>query len=349
MNRRRPSKLQASAAVLGAAAAVLALWAVIAYGSTPGAVGTLALGAAVGAAIAVAPVALAYGKRGLERRRHASLDQGTYVSSQVDLDRASFLGGARDVLESSDAFVAVKERDFPEGAGLVVDHTSFHGTFVRLTNAGRIVVTGVKSRATGAVVDVLQARLPTSFSPASSNPFVGPIPVRGAPRVFLVLLIVVVAVLDVALVAGVAYPTPTYNPGEKTVLMAYDLQADVDPGVSETDARLAKADFLISVLREEANEVRWEAGLNGTQGVPRNDADAISADVTRLLERVEASGPNADQRARLERLDRDHAAALAAVRTAVAEVRAGNATARGAGSTATSSAGFASPGSGLHG
>ena len=343
MNRRLPSKLQAYATVLGVGVAVVALWAAIAYGTNLDAVVTLAFGAAVGAAIAVSPVALAHGKRRLERRRHATLDQETFVSAPVDLDRTSFFEEAGDVLREREAFVAVKERDFPEGIGLVVDHTGFHGTFVRLTDAGRIVVTGVKSRAASAVVDALESRWSASFSPSSSNPFVGPIPVRGAPRVFLVLLLTAVALADLALVAGVAYPAPAYNPGEKTVLMAHDLRADVDPGVTETDADLAKADFLISVLREEANEVRWEAGLNGTQCVPRHDADAISADVTRLLDRVEASGPDADQRARLGRLERDHEAALAAVRTAVAEVREGNASVGGTEQTASSLAGLIAP------
>ncbi|HKJ57715.1 MAG TPA: hypothetical protein VKA37_00670 [Halobacteriales archaeon] len=343
MSRRLPSKLQAYATILGSGVAAVALWAVFVYGTTAGALATLAFVVAVGAAIVVSPIALAHGKRALERRRHAKTDQETYVSSPIDRDRGSFFEEARDVLAGNDAFVAVKERDFPEGTGLVVDHTSFHGTFVRLTGTGRIVVTGIKSGATVNVVDSLEAHWPTSFSPSASNPFVGPIPVRGAPRVFLVLLLAAVAVANVALVAGVAYPTPAYNPGEKTVLMAHDFRADVDPGVSETDADLAKADFLISVLREESNEIRWEAGLNGTQGVPEHDADAISADVTELLERVEASGPDADQRERLGRLEREHDEALTAVRTAVAEVRAGNSSVGGSERTATSLVGLVAP------
>lgn len=326
---RLPPKLRIYAGLVGGALVVTSLWVALAFDGRPGSSRTLAVAAVIGGLVVVTPVALAYGKRGLERRRHAGLDQETYASSPLPVERRAFIATTVEALTASEAFEAVKERSFPEGPGLIVDHTAFHGTFVRLSGAGRIVVTGVRSRATRTLVEELESIWSTSFEQTAVNPFVGPIPVRGAPRVFLVLLLTTVAIVDLALVAGVAYPSPAYNHGEKAALLGYDAAVVVSPGTTQTDADIAKADFLVAVLREEATEIRWEAGLNGTEGVPEHDADEISADIERLLERARASDPGPTQRSEIERIDSDFAGARRAVTDAVAAVENGTATADG--------------------
>lgn len=324
---RLPSKLRIYAALIGGALVVTALWVALAFDGRPGSGGTLTVAAVIGGLVAVTPVALAYVKCGLERRRHAGLDQETYVSSRLAVDRRTFISTTVEALTASEVFEAVKERSFPEGAGLIVDHTAFHGTFVRFSAAGRIVVTGVRSRATRTLVEELESVWSTSFEPTTANPFVGPIPVRGASRVFLVLLLTTVAIVDLALIAGVAYPSPAYNHGEKAALLGYDAAAVVSPGTSQTDADLAKADFLVTVLREEATEIRWEAGLNGSDGVPDHDADEIAADVERLLDRARSSDPGPVQQGEIERIETEFADARRAVAGAVEDVKNGSATA----------------------
>lgn len=335
-----PNKLRAYSTLLGGGLVAASIWAGVEYGARPGTLWGFAQATAVGLGVVLAPIAFAYAKLALERRRHAGLGRDAYVSPPLGLDRASFLVDVREGFESNEDFVGVKERAFPEGSGLLVEHTGFHGTFVRLSTAGRIVVTGVRSRVTRSVVDELEALYSTSLSSTSSNPFIGPIPVRGAPRVLLAVLLTAVAVANVALIADTAYPTSTYNPGEKAVLVGYDFQEWIDPGTSETDARLAKAEFLVSVLTEEATEVRWEAGLNASRSVPENNADAISADITRLLDQARASDPDEAQRARIRRIEADHERAREVVRIAVAETA--NATDRTPGGPTGASPSFAS-------
>ena len=310
------NKLRIYAAALGGGLATVSLWAAVAYG---GPAGPYLLAAAVGVLAAATPVATAHGKLLRERRRQAGLGESTFVSPPLEVERETFLETSAAALESAEAFVGVKRREFPEGSGLIVDHTRFHGTFVRLSGEGRAVVTGIKSDAATAVVDELEGVWQHTLSRRDSNPFLRPIPVHGLPRAFLAIALTVVIVLDAAFLVGLAYPSPAYNPGEKATLVAYDVRADVDPDVDATEAKLAKAGFLVTVLREEATEVRWQAGINDSSRSSVNDAAAISADVTRLLDAAGRADLDPAERARLDRLRAEHDRALAEVREAMRE------------------------------
>lgn len=312
------NKLRVYAAVLGGGLSLLSLWAAVAYGARTGEYASFALAGGAGVVVAAAPSLFAHGKLWLERRRQGNRGDQLYASAPLDVSRESFIDDTESVLESSAEVGGVKRRDFPEGDGLVVEHTTFHGTFVRLSETNRVVVTGIRSAATQKVVAELEAAWSTVIDRTSANPFLAPIPVRGAPRVFLGLLLTALVVVDAVFLVGLAYPGATYNPGEKAVLVGYDLQADLDPGTSPTDAKLAKAGFLVSVLREEATEIAWRAGVNNSS-VRDTDADVVSADITRLLAEVRRSDPDQGQRARIAELEREHARAREAVAAAIAD------------------------------
>lgn len=313
------NKLRIYAGLVGAGLVGLSLWATGSYGDRPGARGTFVLVAAVGVGIAVTPVALAYAKLALERWRHRGRGGVTYTSAPIDVDRATFVRDTAAAFSARSDVVGVRTTRFPEGRGLLVDHTAFHGTFVRLSSAGRLVVTGVTREATADVAAALEEAWSTSLRPTASNPLVRPIPVRGAPRVLLAVVITVLVVGAVLSLAGAAYPAAAYNPGERAVLVGIDLHTDLDPSVSRTDGRLTKARFLVSVIREEAVEIRWAA--NRSAGRPPPDgAGVVAAEVERLLDRASAGEPTAAQRARIRSIRRDLAEALRAVRLARAQV-----------------------------
>lgn len=310
------NKLRIYAVTLGGGLAVVSLWGALTYG---GPAGSFLLTAAVGVLVAGTPYATAYGKLLFERRRHAGLDESIFGSPHIDVDRETFLETSAAALESVGTFVDVKRREFPEGPGLVVDHTRFHGTFVRFSRRGEAVVTGIKSSPAADVVDELQRVWSCGFSRRDSNPFLRPIPVRGLPRGLLTLALTVIVIVDAVFLVGLAYPGATYNPGEKATLVGYDLWADIDPGVDDTEAKLSKAGFLITVLREEATEIRWQAGINNSSRSTVNDAAAISADIYWLINSSDKPGLDASERERLERLREDHERARAEVRAAMRE------------------------------
>lgn len=333
------NKLRAYAGLLGALLVAFGGWAVLTYGDDPASRWAFAEVALVGAAVAATPHLLAYGKLVLEHRRHLGLGGVTYVSEPVDADRPAFVDRTRSLFAERPGVVAVKTRSFREGTGLIVDHTAFHGTFVRLTRAGRVVVTGVTEEAAAAVVDALESDWSTSFRAAARNPLVGPIPVRGASRGLLAVGFTAVVVLQVLAVGGTAYPADAYNPGERAVLVGIDLHTQLSPSTDATDGRLDKARFLVSVVREGAVEVRWAANRTDAPP-PEPGADAVAAEVERLLARARADDPTPTQRARIAAIERDLEEALAEVERA--RERAGHDTAtptRGATTSTTAPAG----------
>jgi hypothetical protein len=310
------NKFRVYAVVLGVALVSVSLWSAFTYGDP---IRPYLFGAVVGLFVLATPYASAHGKLLIERRRQADLGESTYVSPPLDVERETFLETSTAALESNGTFVGVKRREFPEGPGLMVGHTRFHGTFVRLSRDGRAIVTGVKSDAARAVVRELERIWSSTFSRSDSNPSLRPIPVRGLPRAFLVLGVTVVVILDVAFVAGLAYPSPAYNHGEKAILVGYDVRADVHPGVDETEARLGKAGFLVTVLKEEATEIRWQAGIDDSSRSSVNDAAVISGDIERLLDGVNEADLDAADRERLHRLRTERDRALADVSAAMSE------------------------------
>lgn len=310
------NKLRVYTGLFGGVLTLVALWGTFQY---DGPAARFLVAALLGIVVVTTPYAAAYAKLVRERRRQAGLNKSIYASPPLEMDRETFIDTSESALGAADEYVEVKRREFPEGTGLVVDHTRFHGTFVRFTASGRAVVTGIKNDATRSVVETLESVVSSTLTRQASNPFLRPIPVRGLPRATLTLALTALIVLDAAFVAGLAYPSPAYNPGEKAILVGFDVRAVVDPGVDETDAQLSKAGFLVAVLREEATEIRWQSGIDDSSRASVNDAAAISADITRLLDVVSAHDLSPDERARVERLRAAQFDALAEVQAALAE------------------------------
>lgn len=313
---RRVNKLRWFAGVFGGVLTLVSLWGALRY---DGPVASFLLAALVGSLVAGGPYVVAYAKLLRERRRQARLNEAIFASPALSVDRETFLDTSASALESAGEFVEVKRREFPEGTGLIVDHTRFHGTFVRFTTRGRAVVTGIKNDATNAVVDVLEGVWSNTLSRQESNPFLRPIPIRGLPRAVFTIGLTIVILLDAAFIAGVAYPSQSYNSAEKVTLVTLDVRADVDPNMDRVDATLSKASFLVTVLEEEATEVRWQAGINDSNRASVNDAAAISADVTRLLDAAAANEPSPAQRTRIEELRAARERAVADVQRAMDE------------------------------
>jgi len=286
------TKLGGLSAGGGAFLVAAAVWTAASYGPAadrPTLVGVALLGAGV----AAAPRALAAAKlRGYRLRRALGARGGdrpdrdtTYVSAAPIRDPDDALGAVAAVVRDSDEYDDVRDEQFPEGTGLAVTHVGFHNSFVRVSDAGRLVVSGASKKTRSLARDVEDA-LGVSVESVSSNPFHVARSVRGAPRVFLGVLLAGLVVVGTVGLVGAAYPSSTYNPAEKAVLVTFDARADFDPGLSEADARLAKAAFLADVLDEEAVEIRWEDGEPRAMLAHGRQAIRIRDDARALLEPI---------------------------------------------------------------
>ena len=314
------NKLRALSVSSGLGLCLLGVWAAIRYGSPL----RFAPGILVAGAIVGLPPALAYGKLWVRRgrryvatRRRDDDRAATFVADDPDPDAESALSQVAEAVERDEGYRDVRSKEFPEGEGLLVTHGGFHSSFVRRTDEGRLVVTGSskKTRSLARRVGDLRG---LSMRERSNNPFLGPIPVRGGPRVLLSVSLVVLLVLGVGSVTGPAYPSDAYNTPEKTVLVAYDARADLLPWVSRTDTRLDKAAFEVDALSEEAVEIRWEE--NGSRFLVEDgrQALAISADARAHLRSARESSLGPGQAARADRIERDLHAAERNVADAIA-------------------------------
>ena len=314
------NKLRTLSRSSGLSLFLLSVWAAIRYGSPL----RFVPGILVAGVVLTLPSALAYGKLWVRRgRRHVARrrrddDRGTtFVSEHPDSDAESALSQVAEAVERDESYRNVRSKDFPEGEGLLVTHGGVHSSFIRRTEAGRLVVTG-SSKKTGSLAHRVGDLRGVSMRERSNNPFFGPIPVRGGPRVLLSVVLVVALVLGVGSVASAAYPSKAYNTPEKTVLVSYDARADFVPGISRTDARLDKAAFMVRALREEAVEIRWEE--NGSRFLVEDgrQALAISADVRTHLQEVRERSLGPDQTSRADRIETDLHAAERNVADAIA-------------------------------
>jgi len=332
-NKLRGLSVGGGAFLVGAAA-----WTAASYGATADRA-TLVGVALLGVGVAAAPRALAAAKLWSYRLRRAREAGGadepardaTYVSAEPIRDRDDALDAVAAVVRDSDEYDGVRDEQFPEGVGLTVTHVGFHNSFVRLTDADRLVVSGASEK-TRSLARAAGDALGVSLEPASTNPFRGPEPVRGAPRVFLGVLLAGLVVVGALGVVGAAYPSDAYNPAEKAILVSVDARADFDPGFSDADARLDKAAFLADVLDEEAVEIRWADGDRRSVLAHGRQAIRIREDAQRLLEPVRDGAPNrarerraAEIAADLREAERRVAAAIGD-RTNATEVEASNAT-----------------------
>lgn len=301
---------------------VISAWATLRYAG----VAAFAWAAVLGFLVAGLPTGLAYAKlwarRGRRRLRHVRADAPirdvSYVSESPVEEPESELAAIADAVRDADDLDAVRREQFEDGVGLVVTHAGFHSSFVRLAPTGNLAVTGASKR-TRRLVEVIEATRPYAFARSANNPLRRPDPVRGAPRVFLGVLLIGIVFMGAGFVANGAYPDDAYTTGEKAVLVSIDARADVDPGTSSIDASLAKADFVVGALEEEAVEVHWEPNGTSTERVDEHGREALrmSEDVQALLRAPGTGSLSEAQATRAERIESALHEAEAAVAAAI--------------------------------
>ena len=301
------NKLRALSWGGGGLVVLLAFWAAIHY---DGPVIRFAPAALIGVVAAGLPFGLAYSKSAIESLRLSladtdkgfSSEQGSvFVSTSAVDDSIDFLEAVHSALRSDEEYDSVKRDSFDEGPGLTVLHGGFHNSFVRVTAAGRVVITGASER-TKLLADAVSDTYSLTFERTRNNPFDGMEPVRGALRVFLSVLVFTMLLFGTHAVAATAYPTDAYNPAERTVMVGLDASGSLDPRVSETDTKLSKASFLVNVVNESATEVRWRG--NDTERIAVHGENALEAsdDARSLLASAKDESLTPEQAERAERI-----------------------------------------------
>lgn len=307
---------------------LLAVWGALYYGPSVGYASFIPV-ALVGLLIpAIPPVLawLAFHARRLWPNRGKkpafSFERGSmFVSTDSVSDPERVLGRIREAVTGDERFDAVTDDRFSEGAGLTVGHAGFHNSFVRFSE-GRLVVTGASER-THALADLVADACSLSFERARNHPFKTPAPIRGAPRAFLGLFLVVLLLVGASGFATVAYSGSAYNTAEKAVLVGFDAREEFVPGVTPDETRLDKAAFLVDGLAEEAVEIRWER--NSTERILAHGRQSVSIsnDVRQLLSAARDDGLDPDEAARADRIETELHDAERSVATAIDE-RASN-------------------------
>lgn len=303
------NKLRALSFGGGVVVVATALWATVNYGGSLLRFAEAALFGLVGAGLPPSVASLKGAVRSL-RRRMAEVDEGLsaergsiFISDQSIDDPVDCLERVLSVLRVEDRYDEVGRETFEEGPGLSVVHDGFHSSFIRITGAGRVVVTGASER-THALADLVSETCSVTFERTRDNPFKGPEPVRGAPRVFLGVLVFVVLLAGTNAVGAAAYTDDAYNPAERMILVGIDAQGDLGPDVSETDTALSKAAFLVSVVEEGTHEVRWAENDTDRAAEQGRQALAVSHDARVLLATVRAESSSSEQLERAERIER---------------------------------------------
>lgn len=291
----------------GGLVVVLAVWAATHYGRP------LQFGSAViiGVAAAGLPFGLAYLKSAFRslRRRHAdpeggfSAEQGSvFVSESVVEDAVDCLETVYTAVEGDEDYDKVDRDAFEEGPGLTVLHAGFHNSFVRITGAGHVVITGASER-TRELADTVSDVCSLSFERTRDNPFDGREPIKGAPRVFLGVIVFTILLFGINAVAVAAYPSGAYNPAERTVLVGIDAQSTIDPGASETETKLSKAAFLVAIVDEGSNEVRWAVNDSSRVAVQGEQALRVSSDARSLLATLDDGSTTPKQTERADQIE----------------------------------------------
>lgn len=230
-----------------------------------------------------------------EGRGGYSFERGSLLLSEESIgEREALLDDVTAAVEDTEGYDDVKRDEFPEGDGLTVTHAGFHNSFLRVTGAGRVLVTGASERSRD-LADLLEERFGLTMEPSRFHPFLEPTPIRGAPRVFLSVFLVVGLVVGLLGVGGAAYPSSAYNPAEKVVLVGFDARGDA-PGVDQDQVRLQKAAFLVDVVNETAVEIAWEQNSSARIASHARSAVAVSDDTNRLLNETLRHGDPAERR-----------------------------------------------------
>ncbi|MFB6195681.1 MAG: hypothetical protein ABEI80_05890 [Haloplanus sp.] len=299
-------KLRVLSLACGVAVSVLAGWAMVNYRSpirfAPYLVG--------GVLVASSPWLAAHGKLSARRLRYryrrlvGHPSTGTvFVSERSVADPTATLDALRQSDTLAEAFSGVEYADPDAKRELRISHTSFHASYVRCTDDGQLVITGPASEKNREVATRVEEVCGIEMRGSNDNPLWEPLPVRGASRLVLAACVVVATVLCTMGVAGVAYPSGAYNPVEKSVLLSFDARGDVDPRLSETEAGLRKASFMVDILAEKRTEMRWE--LNDTRAIRqhRREAKVICNQTRALLSRIRERTSDPGALARADRIE----------------------------------------------
>lgn len=303
------NKLRALSFGGGVVVVATALWATVHYGGSSLRFAEAALFGLVGAGLPSGIASLKGAVRSLRRRRadvdeRLSAERGSiFVSDQSIDDPVDCLETVLSVLRAEDRYDEVGRETFEEGPGLSIVHDGFHSSFVRITGAGRVVVTGASKR-THALADLVSETCSLTFERTQDNPFKGSEPVRGAPRVFLGVLIFVVLLAGTNAVGAAAYTDDAYNPAERMVLVGIDIQGDLRSDVSETDTALSKAAFLVDIVEEGTHEVQWAEDDSDRAVEQGRQALVVSNNARTLLATVRAESPSSEQLERADRIER---------------------------------------------
>ena len=298
------------------------VWAFAHYGGTR--FGPYLWSGLIGLVIVGLPTGLArlklWGRRAMQvwnnRRGHHSSRGYTFVSTGRTADRSDVLERVSCALETAGSFDGWRRSEFPEGEGLEVRH-SFHNAFVRVSGSGRVVVTGTSFKAAD-LADLVGEAVSMAMNRRPSNPLLRPAPVRGAPRALLGVFLVVLLVVGMVGVAEAAYPSPAYNPAEKTVLVSYDLRADFAGPEATEELRISKAAFLARVLDEKSVEIRWSTSMEGVRRHAEQSL-VVRRDAIGLIEDLRREPLTAEQHERLDAIEGDLAESEREVAAALAD------------------------------
>lgn len=305
------NKLKTLAVLGGGWVVLLAGWGVIRYPNAP--FGFLEV-AVFGGIIASLPWTIAYLKLfihqaywSVKNKWSESVERGEIFVSKTSIsNRESVLDDIASAIRSGVPNASVSDEEFNEGRGLSITFAGFHNTFVRVDKKNRVVLTGA-SKKVKELTDHLESNDLLSFEQSYVNPFVGPLWVKGAFRVFLGVAIIGLIIAGTAGAANTAYPADAYNPGEKIVLLSFDLRATIDPGQTVTQTQLDKAEFYVVILEEEAIEISWDAAAEAS--VHASEALQTSSDARNQLDAAKSSSLSPSQADRANRIEqRLHAA-----------------------------------------
>lgn len=314
------NKLRAVSLFSGGVVVLLAVWGLFRY---PQSMGFLKM-AVYGAAVATLPWTIAYTKLvlfqgywAIKNRQATSTERGSiFVSTGSVLDRSGVLADIESAIDEGMPEGSVSLDQFVEGPGLSVTFAGFHNSFVRIDKKNRVVLTGA-SKKVKELKNTIESADILSFKQSYINPFVRPMPVSGGFRILLGVAIIGLMIVGVMGVSGTAYPVDAYNPSEKTILMGFDLWADLDPSKSTTESHLDKAAFYVAILEEEAIEISWDNASRAS--VHAAEAIKTSDDARAELKTARATPLSQPQSERADRIEQEIQAAEKEVAVALEE------------------------------
>ncbi|WP_435185600.1 hypothetical protein [Halobellus sp. EA9] len=291
----------------GGCLVTVSFWAFTEYSATQG-IRPFAEAALVGVAAALLPFFYIRARRwvaiGDFRFRYwwntnTSSHGGVFTSNSPVDSEANILDEIIERLPDDDTYDAVRSTQFSETDGVEIVHTGFHKSYIRVTESGTLVVTGTNEQ-TQKLAARLEDICSITLEPSAVDPFSTP-SIRKGPRVLLVVATVVLLLLGIGVIGAGAYPSSAYNPAERTVLVGIDARSDIDPSMSASEASVAKAQFLIQMLDEEAVEIQWDYNSSSQIRHHGKQAIKISSNARKYLSYARMCGyPDEGKLSRLE-------------------------------------------------